>query len=47
MVNDYEYSGKILSRLDPQELSETALFLFENDDHAAFTTSNPLEHVII
>ena len=46
-VNDYEYSGTILSRIDPQELSETDLFLFENNDHAAFTTSNPLEHVII
>ncbi len=46
-VNDYEYSGTILSRLDPQELSETVLFLFENEDHDAFTNNNPLEHVII
>ena len=46
-VNDYEYSGTILSRVDPQELSETALFLFENEDHDAFTTNNPLEHIII
>ena len=46
-VNDYEYSGTILSRVDPQELSETNLFLFENEDHVAFTTNNPLEHVII
>ena len=46
-VNDYTYSGTILSRVDPQELSETALFLFENEDHDAFTTNNPLEHVII
>ena len=46
-INDYEYSGTILSRVNPQELSETELFLFENDDHDAFTTNNPLEHVII
>ena len=47
-VNDYDhYSGTILSRVDPQELSETNLFLFENEDHVAFTTNNPLEHVII
>ena len=36
-----------LSRVDPQELSETVLFLFENDDHDAFITNNPLEHIII
>ena len=46
-VNDYTYSGTILSRVDPQELSETALFLFENENHEAFTTNNPLEHIII
>ena len=46
-VNDYTYSGTILSRVDPQELSETALFLFENENHDAFTTNNPLEHIII
>ena len=47
-INDFEYSGTILSRTDPEGSEETALLLFINENHTTFLTdNNPLENINI
>ena len=46
VINDFEFSGTILSKVE--ESDETALLLFVNDNHKTFLSDeNPLDNVII
>ena len=48
VINDFEYSGTILSRTEPEGSEETALLLFINENHTTFLTdNNPLENINI